>query len=133
MKSLILKNNALAKLKNATDFKTRKIIGNGLIMSSLSYIIQVYGGCSSYLLDMLQVQQNTAARHITKLPVYTSTKVLLDQCNWMSIRQLVMLHSLVLFHKMLNTQKLTYVYNKVKFITRETRTMDRLTIVDSKN
>ena len=87
VKSLSKKNIALGKISRITDFKTRKMIGNGLIMSTLSYISQVYGGCSKYLIDMLQVKQSTAAHHITKLPWMTSTETLLKQCNWLSFRQ----------------------------------------------
>ena len=86
MKTLSKKNVALGKISKIADFKTRKMIGSGLIMSTLSYIIQVYGGCSGYLLDMLQVQQNTAIHHIKGLPWMRPTKVLLTQCNWLSVR-----------------------------------------------
>ena len=64
------------------DFKTRKLMGSGLIMSSLNYLIQVYGSCSKYLISALQVQQNNAARHITKLAWMTPTENLLKQCNF---------------------------------------------------
>ena len=126
-----MKNNALSKLSISADFKTRKMIGNGLIMSSISYIIQVYGACSGYLLDMLQVQQNIAACHITKNPYMTPTKTLLRQCDWLSIRQLIMYHSLVSFYKVLKVKKPEYMAKRVKYVERESRTTDRLTVIDS--
>ena len=73
LKTLSLKNNAMSSLSNIADFKTRKMIASSLIMSSISYIIQVYGGCRGYLLDMIQVEQNLAARLTTKLPRLTPT------------------------------------------------------------
>ena len=85
MKSLNKRNTALGRISNITNFKTRKMIGNGLIMSTLAYIIPVYGSCSEYLLNSLQVQQNIACRHITKLPLMTPTKTLLTQCGWLSV------------------------------------------------
>ena len=133
VKTLSKKNTALGKIARIADFKTRKMIGSGLIMSTLSYIIQVYGGCSNYLINMLQVQQNTAARHITKLPWMTSTKTLLTQCNWLSVRQLIEYHSLILFHKALVTEKPDYIYKKIKTRARETRTADYLTVVETRN
>ena len=136
LKSLNMKNNALATLSNIADFKTRKMIASGLILSSISYIIQVFGGCSGYLLDMLQVQQNLAARCTTKLPRLTSTETILGQCGWLSVRQLIIFHSLVLFHKVLyktsqNTPK--YLASQIKFVDRETRTIDLFNIIDSKH
>ena len=124
------KNTALKKISQTTDFKTRNMIGSGLVMSSLSYIIQVYGGCSNYLLNLLQVQQNNAARHITKLPWMTSTKVLLNQCNWLSVRQLVVYHSMILLHGVLLTQKPNYIFKKLGDIQRETRNTDSNSILD---
>ena len=79
---------------------------------------------------MLQVQQNNAARHITRLPFYTSTKTLLNQCNWLSISQLVMFHSLVLFQKVLKSGKPGYLFKKVRYVSQETRTMDKLSVFD---
>ena len=58
--TLSRKNIALAKIAKITDFKTRLMIGSGLIMSTLTYAIQAYGACSTYLIHMLQVQQNCA-------------------------------------------------------------------------
>ena len=58
MKSLGKRNTALGRISNISDFKTRKMIGNGLIMSTIGHIIQVYGSCSDYLIHALQIQQN---------------------------------------------------------------------------
>ena len=131
--TLARKNTALGKISSFTDFKTRKVIGTGLIMSSLSYMIQVFGGCSGYLLHMLQVQQNIAARHITKLGRMTPTKTLLNQCNWLSVKQLVAYHSIVLLRNILQEKKPTYIFNKLNKNLRETRTTDHLTLYDSRN
>ena len=132
LSALSLKNRALAKLSKIADFQTRKMIASGLIMSSLSYLIQVYGGCSGYLLNMLQVQQNVAARLTTKLPWFTSTGELLKQCGWLSVRQLIQYHSLILFHKVLKEKKPTYLYDHIKVRVRETRTTDEHTLQEDR-
>ena len=85
---------------------------------------------------MLQVQQNLAARRTTKLPRLTPTEKLLGQCGWLSVRQLIMFHSLVLFHKILIKNSQTnpkYLASQVKFVDRETRTIDSFNVIDSKN
>ena len=106
------------------------MIGSGLILASLSYIIQVYDGCSNYLLNLLQVQQNTAARHITKLPWMTPTATLLKQCNWLSVRQLIMYHSMILLHKVLVNRKPGYIFEKLEHVDKTTMNSDSHSLLD---
>ena len=82
-------------------------------MSTLTYIIQVYGACSGYLLSSLQVVQNRAARYVTQLPWMTPTSSLLNQCGWLSVRQLVVYHSLLLLHKVRRDKKPRYIYERM--------------------
>ena len=126
--SLSRKNTALAKISNISDFKTQKMIGSSLITSTLSYIIQVYSSCSEYLINALQVQQNNAARSITKLPFMTPTKILLNQCDWLSVRQMSIYFSLTLLHKVVHERTPKYLADRVKQVSRlrETRSTDHL-------
>ena len=65
-------------------------------MSRLIYLIQVWGGCSGYLIGCLQLLQNRAARAVTRLEFSTPVKTLLLQCGWLSVNQLVYFHTLIL-------------------------------------
>ena len=98
-RSLTSRVNALSKISRVSSFKTRKMIANGIVMSKLVYLIQWWGGCSSYLIDFLQVLQNRAARLVTRSGWSTSTGKMLQQCGWLSVRQLVIYHSLILVFK----------------------------------
>ena len=71
-------------------------MANGIVVSKIIYLIQLLGGCNEYLLNKLQVLQNRAARLVKKLPWDTRIQVLLDQCGWFSVKQLVECHSLLL-------------------------------------
>ena len=53
------------------------------------------------------------ARWVTKLDIYTPTSVLMQQCGWMPVRQLMAYHSIVLLHKTLKYQKPHYLFTKV--------------------
>ena len=64
------------------------------------------------LLQRLQVQQNRAARIVTKSGWYTSTKVLLTQTGWLSVKQLIEFHSLLLVYKMRKEGKPVYFQDK---------------------
>ena len=65
------------------------------------------------MLRFLQVIQNRAARHVTRLGWLTSTKTLLTQCGWLSVKQLVVFHSLVLVYKIKSDRKPVYLYDKL--------------------
>ena len=99
IKCLTTRLKALAKISRIASFKTRKMIGNGIFLSKLIYLIQVWGGTSDFLLSSLQIMQNKAARYITKLGSYTPVETLLTQCGWLSVQQLVVYHSLNLILK----------------------------------
>ena len=97
--------NALQKISFTASFKTRKMVANGVIISRIIYAVQLWGGTSDYLLNMLQVLQNRAARIVTKRSVYTSQDELLKQCGWLNVHQLVAYHDLVLVYKVLREKK----------------------------
>ena len=50
---------------------------------------------------------------VTKLDRYTSTSVLLKQCGWMPVRQLMGYHSLVLVHKTVENKTPDYLFKKI--------------------
>ena len=113
VKSLNKRLGALKKVQNIASFKSRKMIGTGIFLSKLIYLMPLWAGCDEYLVKALQVIQNKAARSIAKLSVFTPTKKLLKTCGWMSIRQLMTYHSLVLLHKTLAHKSPVYLYQKV--------------------
>ena len=75
------------------------MVSNEIVLSKLIYLIQWWGGCSDYLINFLQILQNRAARLVTRLGWFTPVEVLLHQCGWLSVRQMVHYHSLVLLFK----------------------------------
>jgi hypothetical protein len=56
---------------------------------------------------------NKVARLVTKLDIFTPTSVLLKQCGWMSVKQLIAYHSIVLLHKTLKNKTPSYLFKKV--------------------
>ena len=110
IKNLTTKLNALHKVSTHATFKTRLSAANGVFMSTLSYLLPVWGGCEGYLLKSLQVLQNRAARQVTKLSWYTPIRRLLKQCNWLSINQLVFYHSALTVHRTLKSGLPEYLH-----------------------
>ena len=91
-------------------------------MSKLIYLMPVWMGCEEYLVNALHACQNKAARTVTRLDRFTSTKVLLLQCGWLSVRQLMLYHSLVLLYKTMKYKKPEYLYQKVTSGSHKPRT-----------
>ena len=82
-------------------------------MSKLIYLMPLWSGCEEYLLKCLQVAQNKAARTVARMNIFTPTKTLMKACGWMSVRQLLAYHSLVLLQKTMASQKPVYLYKKI--------------------
>ena len=115
LKSLVKREGALRKISRIASFKTRKMIANGIYISKLIYLMPVWMGCEDYLVRALQVSMNKVARIVTKLDIYTPTSVLMKQCGWLTVRQLMVYHSLMLLHKTLKFRTPEYIFQKVTF------------------
>ena len=113
IRSLNRRAGAIKKISSTASFKTRKMVANGIYMSKLIYLMPVWMGCEDYLVNALQVNLNKVARLVTKLDIFTPTTVLMQQCGWMPVRQLMAYHSLVLLHKILQQKSPSYLYQKV--------------------
>ena len=116
LKSLNQRIGAIKKISKVSSFKTR------IFVSKLIYLMPVWMGCEDFLVSALQVCQNKAARLVTRLDRYTSTNVLMKQCGWMPVRQLLIYHSLVLFHKVFQHQTPTFLKQKIRSVSLGTLT-----------
>ena len=114
LRSLQKRLNALKRIRNVASFKTRLMIANGIFCSKILYCLPLFGGADQYVLRRLQVVQNEAARIVTKLGRRTPIADLLIQTGWLSISQLVFLHSVLLVAKVKNSGKPEYLAEKIK-------------------
>ena len=89
VRQLTSRVNGLAMIASKADFNTKLMVANGIVVSKVCYLIQLWGGTEGYLLNSLQVQLNRAARLVTGLSCFTSTKKLMDTCGWLTVKQLV--------------------------------------------
>ena len=71
--------------------------------------------CEKQLIQSLQVVQNRAARFVTKCGLRTPVAELLKQCGWLSVRQQIFFHSVILIHKTLQTKQPGYLYEKIRY------------------
>ena len=83
-----------------------------MVISRLIYLIQLWGGCPGYLLNFLQVLQNRAAHLVCNEGKFTPIKTLLENCGWLSVRQLVAFHRVLLVFKIRQEGKPKYFVGK---------------------
>ena len=93
IKQLSTRLNALKLIAGVASFKSRLMIANGIFVSKLIFQISLWGGTEEYLLNSLQIIQNKAARCVARRGKYTPVVELLKHCGWLSVRQLVLYHS----------------------------------------
>ena len=111
LRSLNTRIGALKIVGKVANFRTRKMIANGIFMSKLIYLIELWGGSADYLLVALQKAQNRAARAVTKLDWNTPTAEILNQCGWLSVHQLVVYHSVTLVYKTIQKESPKYLFS----------------------
>ena len=78
----------LVKVCSRASKITRLKVANGIFMSKLCYLIELWGACEEYVLSALQVLQNRAARVVTNKSWFTCSRILLAQCRWLSVSSL---------------------------------------------
>ena len=132
LRQLTTRINALRKISFAASFQTRKMVANGVLISRIIYAIQLWGGTSNYLLDMLQVLQNRAARLVTRRSIFTSQHQLLLECGWLNVRQMVAFHDAVQIFKTLKEEKPVSLYRRLsRTFSYRTRAATTGAIVDN--
>ena len=113
VRQLTSRVNALSMISSRGDFRTKLMVANGIVVSKICYLIQLWGGCEGYLLHTLQVLLNKAARVVTGFSCFTSTRKLLDTCGWLSVKQLVMYQTTIMVHKTFQTSKPLYLHSRL--------------------
>ena len=89
------------------------MLANGVFMSKLIYLMPVWAGCEEYLVNALQIIQNKVARSVTKKDILTPTQVLMKECGWLTVKQLLVYNSLLQFHKTIQQHAPTYLYERI--------------------
>ena len=82
----------------------RLLLANGLILSRILYLIQMWGGLTKKHSKTIQTLMNKTARIVTGLPRATRSRKLMEECGWLYFGELVTYHSLLtlwslLYHK----------------------------------
>ena len=99
----------LAHIKFILPFRTRKIISEGMFNSVLVYCLPLFGGCDIQEIKNLQILQNKAARIVTHSPLRASRQQLYDELDWLTVRQLIIYHTLLTVYRVRQTKEPEYL------------------------
>jgi len=120
------KLGAITNLCKSVNKQLRiKLIGT-IINSKIAYAIQNWGSISKSDLRDLQTFQNKAARMALQIFNGSTTKVLLNNCGLLSIKQLIWYHSLILLWKIVNTDILPYFKSQISLEKNRAQNLRRL-------
>ena len=117
MSSLSNRIGALKSIGKVSNFKTRLSVCSSLVLSRILYMLPLFGGAPEYMLQAIQKKQNEAMRLVVKRKwsergtKLMSTKELLKQCNYLSVKQMVYYHSVAMVHKTLKQQAPVYLHD----------------------
>ena len=81
-------------LKKQLPKSSKLMLVNGLVMSKICYLLQIWGSASNKLLSKVQVIMNKAARFVTGWGKRTNTNKLMTACKWLPIRELIIQKSI---------------------------------------
>lgn len=96
--------------------ETKIMLCDSLILSHFNYGDVIYNSCLSKH-DNLRIQkvQNACVRIIYGIKRHESVSLKLKELGWLNMAQRRLLHSAVVYHKILTTKSPPYLYNKIHF------------------
>ena len=104
---------ALNLLAKQLPFSSRLLLANGLLLSKMSYFIQIWGAAPISQLKKVQVILNSSARFVTGLNKRTSTQKLMTQCGWLQVEDMVKYHSLVSLWNIIHQRIPSQLHDKI--------------------
>ena len=98
--------NMLKILSKHADFKTRKALAEGLILSKIDYCVSLWGITINSILDRIQKVQNKAVRVVFGKRDYRAVTLnqLFKQLKWLKIKETRKYHDTISLHTMLTYQ-----------------------------
>nr|CAI5840148.1 unnamed protein product [Callosobruchus analis] len=113
---------------------TKIMLCNSLVLSHFSFCDVVYGNClTKFSSDKIQRVQNACLRLTFGIRKYDSVTVKFTDLGWLNMKQRRLLHSLVLYHKIVINKLPSFLYKKLNFRhmvhNRNTRNKTQLTPV----
>lgn len=114
-KALSKRVSSIQCLCKFTSIKSLKCIANGIFISKLSYGMPIWGGAPNTYIKTLQILQNKVMRSILNCDFRTPTLYLLSNMGWLSVKQLIIYHTIIQFYKILSSHQPQSIFNQLNF------------------
>lgn len=98
-----------SKIKLYLDKKCKILFYNSYILPIFDYCCIIWGNCNADGIEQLTKLQKRAARIILDAPFNTPSKELFKSLNWLSFRDRLIYHKLILVYKILNNKTPEYL------------------------
>lgn len=96
-------------LRHVANFETLQNVYYALAQSIISYCIGVWGGaCKSYMIKLERAQRSLLKTMMFK-PFRFPTKLLYEECKFLTVRQLYILHTVSWLHSHTNFDRNSYL------------------------
>ena len=105
----------ITKIRRYLSHDTAKTIVHAYLTSRLDYCNALYYGLPKYLIDRLQLVQNSAGRLVTALRKHDHITQILRRLHWVPVRYGIIFKILLLTYKALNGQAPRYIKDVVKY------------------
>ena len=92
---------ALKYISGLVPLKSKLLLANSLIVSRIVYAITIWGGTYESNIRKLQAVLNKTARWVCNSGRRTSTRILMERCNWLSICELITFHTVLALWKVI--------------------------------
>ena len=90
---------ALKYISGQVPLKSKLLLANSLIVSRIVYAITIWGGTYETNIRKLQAVLNKTAWWVCNSGRRTSSRTLMERCNWLSIRELILYHTVLALWK----------------------------------
>lgn len=124
-KKIAKKINLLGRIGQDLTVWAKRTIYESIIKPHFNYCSSILFLLSNKEINILQKKQNWAMRIVLKCSKYTSVKLMLDQLNILSVRQMIMLNTMIFIFKIINNllpphllENCTFVYQIHNYNTR---------------
>lgn len=102
-------------VKYSTPLEIRMLLAKTYLIPVLLYGCEIFANCNAYDFKKLNVAYNSIARYIFNKKRGESISSFSYQINNMSFANLLKFKSLILLHRIINTESPSYLYNRLKF------------------
>ena len=104
----------LKHLGNLIPKNSRRNLANGLILSKMSYLLPLWGQGAEVHIKKAQILLNAAARWVTRRGKRTKILSLMEEINWLTIKEQIYISTLVQTWKLVHMGRPPRMLEKIK-------------------